>query len=63
LTEAHKIFLLGFKKGNPDWSLLPFENIDQLPSVKWKMLNLKKMDKAKHLEAVKKLERSLHGTR
>jgi len=59
LTQNHKAFLLGFKKGDPDWSLLPFENIDQLPSVKWKMLNLEKMDKVKRLEAFEKLERSL----
>jgi len=59
LTENHKAFLLGFKKGDPDWGLLPFENIDQLPSVKWKMLNLDKMDKGKRAEAIEKLERSL----
>ncbi len=59
LTERHKTFLLGFKKGDPVWNLLPFENIDQLPSVKWKMLNLEKMDKVKRLEAFEKLERSL----
>jgi predicted nucleotidyltransferase component of viral defense system len=62
LTEKHKAFLLGFKKGNPDWSLLPFENIDQLPSVKWKILNLEKMDKVKRLEAFEKLERSFNTT-
>ena len=59
LTDKHKAFLLGFKKGNPDWSLLPFENIDQLPSVKWKMLNLDKMSKTQRGEALGKLERSL----
>ncbi len=50
---------MSFKKGDPDWSLLPFENIDQLPSVKWKILNLEKMDRMKRLEAFEKLERSL----
>jgi predicted nucleotidyltransferase component of viral defense system len=59
LTERHKAFLLGFKKGDPDWKLLPFKNIDQLPSVKWKMLNLEKMDKVKRAEAFEKLKRSL----
>jgi len=60
LTQKHKAFLLGFKKGNPNWSLLPFENIDQLPSVKWKMLNFEKMDKVKRAEAFEKLEKSLN---
>jgi hypothetical protein len=59
LTTEHRTFLLGFKKGDPDWSLLPFDNIDLLPSVKWKMLNLEKMDKVKRAEAFEKLERSL----
>ncbi len=62
LTEKHKAFLLGFKKGDPDWDLLPFENIDQLPSVKWKILNLEKMDKTKRLEAFEKLKRSFSTT-
>lgn len=55
MTKSHKEFLIGFKKGNPDWSLLPFENIDQLPSVKWKILNLEKMDEVKRSEALEKL--------
>jgi predicted nucleotidyltransferase component of viral defense system len=59
LTKKHKAFLLGFKQGDPDWGLLPFENIDQLPSVKWKMLNLEKMDKVKRAKAFEKLEWSL----
>ena len=59
LTQKHKAFLLGCKTGNTDWSLLPFENIDQLPSVKWKILNLEKMDKVKRAEAFEKLEKSL----
>lgn len=57
MTKRHKTFLIGFKKGNPDWSLLPFENIDQLPSVKWKILNLEKMDEVKRSEALEKLIR------
>jgi predicted nucleotidyltransferase component of viral defense system len=56
LTQNHRDFLIGFKEGNPDWSLLPFENIKELPSVKWKMLNLEKMSKAKKVEAIQKLK-------
>lgn len=56
LTQAHRDFLIGFKEGNPDWSLLPFENIEELPSVKWKMLNLKKMQKNKRAEVIQKLK-------
>jgi len=59
LTDKHKTFLLGFKKGTPDWSLLPFENIHQLPSVKWKIFNLAKMGKGQRDKAVEKLEFSM----
>jgi len=60
LTPKHKDFLLGFKQGNADWNLLPFGNINQLPSVKWKILNLEKMDKTKRAEAFEKLKSSLY---
>jgi predicted nucleotidyltransferase component of viral defense system len=56
LTQNHRDFLIGFKEGTPDWSLLPFESIDELPSVKWKMLNLGKMPKKKRDEATQKLK-------
>ena len=59
LTQNHRDFLIGFKEGNPDWSLLPFGNIEELPSVKWKMLNLKKMQKNKRDEAIQKLKNTL----
>jgi predicted nucleotidyltransferase component of viral defense system len=59
LTQNHRDFLISFKEGNPDWSLLPFENIKELPSVKWKILNLEKMPKAKKVEAIQKLKDTL----
>ncbi len=55
LKDRHKEFLISFKEGRPNWSLLPFEGIENLPSIKWKMLNLAKMESAKRKEAVKKL--------
>lgn len=59
LTQNHCDFLIGFKAGNPEWSLLPLEGIEELPSVKWKMLNLEKMQKAKKAEAIQKLKDTL----
>ncbi|MFT7880799.1 MAG: nucleotidyl transferase AbiEii/AbiGii toxin family protein [Sulfurimonas sp.] len=56
LTQNHRSFLIGFKEGNPDWSLIPFEKIEALPSVKWKILNLEKMSKPKKREALQKLK-------
>ena len=59
LTDQHKEFLLGFKNGDTDWKLLPFDNIDKLPSIKWKILNLDKMDKNQREKAFKKLAKIL----
>ncbi len=61
LTPAHKEFLIGFKKGQPDWSLLPFENIKELPSIKWKEINLSKMNDTSRTEAIKKLQAVLEN--
>ena len=47
LTDNEKHFLIGFKKLSPDWSLLGLEQVKNLPSVQWKILNLKKMSDRK----------------
>ncbi|PAM94098.1 hypothetical protein B4N84_13535 [Flavobacterium sp. IR1] len=63
ITENEKQFLLSFKSKNPDWSLLEMENIEivsNLPSVLWKMINLKKMPEQKHNEAYDKLKKILY---
>ena len=39
MTDADKAFLIGFNRLEPDWSIYDFENF---PSVKWKLLNLRK---------------------
>jgi hypothetical protein len=59
LTEAHKQFLLTLKQGEPDWSLLPFENIRNLPAVKWKLRNLAAMKPRKREEGIKRLAQVL----
>ena len=59
LTEAHKRFLLALKQGEPDWSLLPFENIHDLPAVKWKLRNLAAMSPRKREESIKRLAQVL----
>jgi len=61
LTPAHKEFIVGFKKGQPDWSLLAFENIKELPSIKWKEINLSKMDSTSKAQAIKKLQAILEN--
>jgi len=58
LTPEEKQFLLSFKNKQPEWSLLGLPNVEeiaQLPSVKWKILNLKKMEVARHQLLYEKL--------
>ena len=59
LTDDEKHFLIGFKKLSPDWSLLDLEQAKNLPSVQWKILNLKKMSEEKRNLQCKLLEEKL----
>ncbi|HCU05733.1 MAG TPA: hypothetical protein DIC51_05560 [Coxiellaceae bacterium] len=52
-------FLLSMKLGEPEWDLLPFKNLEQLPSLQWKLINIRKMDKKKHAKMVDKLKSAL----
>ncbi|UVC31130.1 nucleotidyl transferase AbiEii/AbiGii toxin family protein [Pantoea sp. SOD02] len=56
ITDKERRFLLSFKNGQPDWSLLELSNIDQLPAVRWKLQNLANMPKSKHTASVNKLK-------
>ena len=62
MTENEKKFLLSFKNKTPDWSLMEMDNIEviaNLPSVRWKMINLEQMPLQKHKEACEKLQQVL----
>lgn len=59
LTEDEIKFLLSFKNRKPEWKLLGIEGIENLPAVKWKLINLGKMKPEKHNQAYEKLERYL----
>jgi len=41
LTQAHRQFLNGLVKAQPDWSLLLCPHAEQLPALRWKLENLK----------------------
>lgn len=55
LTLPEKKFIVSVKEGAPQWELLEQEGIENLPAVKWKLVNIAKMGKGKHQQAVKKL--------
>jgi predicted nucleotidyltransferase component of viral defense system len=62
MTDDERHFLQSFKERKPQWDLLGLPNIEevsQLPSVQWKLLNLSRMDETKHKQAAEKLKKVL----
>jgi hypothetical protein len=59
MTDKERRFILSVKKGDPDWQLIELEGVDRLPAVQWKLLNIAQMGKAKHRQALRKLEECL----
>lgn len=55
LTDSERQFLLSFQHKNPDWTLLGLNEVAELPAVKWKMINLKKMNDDNHRADTQKL--------
>ncbi len=43
LTDRHRRFLLSFVRAEPDWTLMPFGHLKELPAIRWKLLNLEKL--------------------
>lgn len=57
-TERDREFLLSFKQGEPDWSLFDVPSIEELPAIRWKLINLDKLKSQnpdKHQELFSKL--------
>ena len=59
MTGDEKKFLLSIKQGEPDWTLMPVTGIDQLPAIQWKLINIRKMEKKKQQESLRKLQAAL----
>lgn len=59
LTDNERLFLLSIKEGTPRWGLMKMEGIEKLPAIQWKLLNIQKMEKKKHLVAVAALKEKL----
>ncbi len=54
-TKNEKDFLVSVKSKKPRWDLIEIDHLKDLPAVKWKLLNLEKMDKKSHEQALTKL--------
>lgn len=50
MTEADRRFLVSFERGEPEWDGYEFEYFKNYPSVRWKLLNLKKLAKQNPLK-------------
>lgn len=59
LTSSERQFLISLKQGEPDWKLLNLPGIEQLPSIKWKILNIRKMEQNKHRQQLESLKKVL----
>jgi predicted nucleotidyltransferase component of viral defense system len=59
LTEEEIKFLLSFKNNKPQWDLLGVDNIKDLPGVRYKLLNINRMNPEKHKQAYEKLRQYL----
>lgn len=61
MPDAHHQFLIGFKRGDPNWELLGIPEARHLPAVLWKQRNLEKMLSEKRKELIEVLEKVLLG--
>lgn len=61
LTDEQKNFILSFKNKKPEWKLSGIDGIENYPSVKWKLMNLEKMEGRRHSAAYEKLKGYLEG--
>jgi len=55
MPMQHKDFLVLFTQGEPDWKLLGLDGVEHLPAVRWKQINLDKVDAAKRRELIEEL--------
>lgn len=59
MPDAHRHFLVGFKRGEPNWELLGVTEARHLPAVLWKQRNLDRISADKRRELADALERVL----
>ncbi len=55
MPEGHRQFLVRFKQGNPDWTLLAVPGAADLPAVRWKQRNLDRLTAEARARLVREL--------
>lgn len=56
LKEGERMFLLSLKEASPNWKLLGIEGIEKLPSIQWKLINIRKMKPDHHRKSIERLK-------
>lgn len=59
LTAEEKSFIVSVKQGKPRGELIGLADIERLPALRWKLMNIDKMTPRKHKEALKRLKEFL----
>jgi len=59
LTDNERIFLLSLQSGQPNWDVMGIKGIENLPAIRWKLLNIKKIGTRKHSELLAMLKKTL----
>ena len=59
LTVNERKFLVSIKQGKPNWALLPIPGIENLPGLKWKIINVCKMSESLRKQSLNKLKNVL----
>lgn len=59
MPQDHRHFLMGFKRGEPDWALLRLPDVKRLPAVQWKQRNLALLPTIKRHELADRLQKVL----
>lgn len=61
LTIDDRKLLVSFKEGMPEWSLYPLDGLENMPSVQWKLQNVRKLmnNAEKHTQQLNRLKKCL----
>lgn len=59
MPKPHRELLLSFEQGEPDWSLITVKGVEDLPAVKWRMLNNQSLTPTKRQQLVQSLREVL----
>jgi len=59
LSSNDKSFLISFFEGTPRWELFREPQAQSLPAIKWKLMNLNKLDTTKKNQQIESLKKIL----